>query len=180
MEEKKVSFTVQMTVKELYRFIMYHAYHKFSGVLGIILSIAAFIVLAVSFRQLGEQTKAVLILVAVWFVILDPAILYFRARGQVKRNKAYQQPLNYNADAMGITISQGEQQQTVEWKQFIKIIETKQQFLVYSNPMYAFIFPKSELGDDCVKELRKLILESTKDTRVQLKGLLKMADVTHT
>lgn len=173
MEEKKVSFSVQMTVKELYRFIMYHAYHKFSGVLGIVLSIAACIVLAVSFGQLGEQTKAVLILVAAWFVIIDPVILYFRARGQVKRNKAYQQPLNYAADVMGITISQGEQQLTVEWKQFVKIVETKQQFLVYSNPMYAFIFPKSGLGDGCADELRKLILESTKNTRVQLKGLLK-------
>lgn len=173
MEERKISFSVQMTVKELYRFIMYHAYHKFSGVLGILLSVAAFIMLLVSFEQLGEQTKAVLILVAVWFVIFDPVILYFRARGQVKRNKAYQQPLKYDADTMGITISQGEQQQTVEWKQFLKIVETKQQFLVYSSPMYAFIFPKSELGDECAKELRKLILESTEDTRVQLKGLLK-------
>lgn len=173
MEEKKVSFSVQMTVKELYRFIMYHAYHKFSGVLGILLSIAACIVLAVSSGQLEEQTKAVLILVAVWFVIADPILLYFRARGQVKRNKAYRQPLNYAADAMGITISQGEQSQTVEWKQFLKIVETKQQFLVYSNPMYAFIFPKSELGEECAEELRKLILEGAVNTRIQLKGLLK-------
>ena len=176
MEENRVSFSVQMTVKELYRFIMYHAYHKFSGILGLLLAVAAFIILITAQGQLSEQTRAVLILVAVWFVILDPVILYSRARGQVKRNKAYKQPLHYTVSEMGITISQDEQQQTVEWGQFYKIVETKQQFLVYSTPVYAFIFPKSELGEACSEAFRKQVLEYTRDTRVRLKGLQNKND----
>jgi hypothetical protein len=170
---KKISFSVQMTVKELYRFIMYHAYHKFSGILGLLLSAAAFVVLLTSFSDLTEQTRAVLILVAVWFVILDPVILYSRARGQVKRNKAYREPLQYDVTPEGITISQGEQEQTVDWKSLVKIVETKNQFLVYSNPMYAFVFPKTELGEDNSEAFKLAVKEYTKDTRVQLKGELK-------
>ena len=173
MEEKEVSFSVQMTVKELYRFIMYHAYHKFSGIFGILLAVFAAIALATSYEQLTEQTRAVLILVMIWFIVLDPVILYSRARGQVKRNKAYKQPLNYKADANGITISQEEQQQMVEWEKFFKVVETKQQFLVYSTPVYAFIFPKSQMGEEDSRNFHELVLVSTKDTRVQLKGMLK-------
>ena len=172
MEEKEVSFSVQMTVKELYRFIMYHAYHKFSGIFGILLAVFAAIALATSYEQLTEQTRAVLILVMIWFIVLDPVILYSRARGQVKRNKAYKQPLDYKADKAGITISQGEQQQMVEWEKFFKVVDTKTQFLVYSNPVYAFIFPKCQMGEEDSRNFRQLVLVCTKDTRVRLKGLL--------
>ena len=68
MEEKEVSFLVQMTVKELYRFIMYHAYHKFSGIFGILLAVFAVIALVTSHEQLTEQTRAVLILVIILYL----------------------------------------------------------------------------------------------------------------
>ena len=171
MEQKSVSFSVQMTVKELYRFIMYHAYHKVSGIFGIILSVVAAVILLVSYTDLSEQTRAVLTLIAVWFIFLDPVILYFRARGQVKRNKVYKHPINYMVDEHGITISQDEQQQVVEWERFIKIVETRYQFLVYSGPMYAFIFPKAELGEECSQKFKMLAINSTSNTHVKLKGL---------
>ena len=173
MEEKKISFSVQMTTTELYRFKLYHAYHKFSGILGVILSIVSVFVLLTSFVKLTEQTRAVLILVAVWFILFEPVKFYVHARGQVKRNKVYKELLNYAIDETGISISQDEQQQMVEWKQLFKIVETKKQFLVYSGPMYAFIFPKSQMGEESCEKFRKLVLENTKDTRVQLKGFKK-------
>ena len=174
MEEKKVTFSVQMTAKELYRFKLYHAYHKFSGIVGVILSVAAIIALITSFTKMTEQTRAVLILVAVWFILFEPVKFYVHAKGQVKRSEVYKHVLNYAVDETGISISQGEQQQMVEWKQLFKIVETKKQFLVYSGPMYAFIFPKEQLGESCCEEFRQFVLEYTKNTHVQLKGIRKL------
>ncbi|MDO5154582.1 MAG: YcxB family protein [Eubacteriales bacterium] len=173
MKKDSISFSVKMTVKELYRFIMYHAYHKLSGVIGIAMSIAACIILITRYASLTDQTRAVLVLVAIWFVFLDPIILYSRARGQVRRNKAYKKPLHYQIDSEGVTISQEEQSQTVMWNQFMKIVETKNQFLFYSTPMYAFIFPKAELVNEDLEIFPEIIKTYTENTNVQLKGNLK-------
>lgn len=173
MKKSSISFSVTMTVKELYRFIIYHAYHKVSGIMGLVMSVVAFFLLLFNGNSFSEQTRAVLVLIAIWFVVLDPIILYGRARGQVRRNRAYKKPLNYVVDEKGVTISQDEQSQTVLWEQLYKIVETKKQFLFYSTPMYAFIFPKAELAEEEKECFLEIINTYTKDTRVEVKGMIK-------
>lgn len=170
--EEKLSFSVKMTVKEIYRFTMYHVYFQPTGFLEYAISVIAAIILAWKFQVLTTQTKIMLILLSCWFILIDPVILYFRARGQLKRNKAYQNDLKYDIDKNGITVSQGELSQTIGWMHLIKIVETKSQFLIYSNRVNAFIFPKSAIGEDCEK-FENMILEFTKGNQIQLKGAIK-------
>ena len=35
IEERSITFSVQMTVKEMYQFTMYHVYHQASGLIGL-------------------------------------------------------------------------------------------------------------------------------------------------
>lgn len=170
--EEKIQFSVQMTAGEVYRFTLYHLYHKFSGIFGICLSLTAFIILIASFDSLTDQSRVVLTLVALWFTILAPVILFFRSKGQVKRNKAYQKPLNYQLDCAGITVSQDDVKQTIEWENLMKIIETKSQFLIYSSNIHAFVFPKKAIGEKC-SILRGMLIGYTKGTRVRFKGIKK-------
>lgn len=148
MNKEKIEFSVKMTAKEVYRFMMYHVYHGLSGIFGVCVSLIALIFLFVSFDSMPDQTRAILILVAAWFVIIDPIILFFRSRGQVKRNKSYQKPLQYRLDESGVTVSQDELEQTVPWENLMKIIETKTQYLVYSSKVHAFVFPKEAVGEN--------------------------------
>lgn len=173
MKNENISFKVDMSVTELYRFIMYHAYHKLSGIVGIVMASVSLVILLLQYANLQEQTRAVLILIFVWFVILDPIILRSRARGQLKRNKVYKDSLCYEISQEGICISQGEQTQTIKWEQFCKIVETKTQFLFYNTPMNALIFPKASIGMENCQQFEELIKKSTQGTRVQLKGKLK-------
>lgn len=172
MEKDEIAFSVQMTPMEIYKFTMYHSYHKASGLLGVCLSIAALVMLIVSFNELTDRDKTVLTFVAAWFLILEPVTLFFRARSQVKRNKSYQKPLNYQMSREGITVSQGEAQQTIVWENLMKIVETKSQYLVYSSKIHAFVFPKKALGQECEKA-ETIILEYTKGTGVRLSSRIK-------
>ena len=174
MKKDKAKFSVQMTAKEVYRFNMYHVYHSFSGLIGIGFSIIALIILLTSFSTLSEQTRAMLIIIAAWFVVFDPVILFTRSRGQAKRNKAYQQALNYEVNEAGITVSQNEEHQTIAWDNLFKIVETKTQFLVYSSKMHAFIFPKSSVGMS-EEQFREVLLHYAKDKGMLLKGKIKNA-----
>lgn len=170
--KEKIQFSVQMNAKEVYRFTMYHVYHGFTGILGVCLSIAAFITLLVSFNSLTDQTRAILILVAAWFIIIDPVILFMRSRGQVKSNKTYQKPLDYTLNNEGITVSQEEQSQTISWEHLMKIVENKSQYLVYSNKIHAFIFPKTSLEDNG-EAVREMFLHYAKEYSIPVKGALK-------
>ena len=162
MVKEKIQFSVQMTAGEVYKFTMYHMYHGLSGIFGI----------CTSFDSLTEQSKAILILVAMWFVIIDPVILIFRSRSQVKRNKSYQKPLNYQMNQDGITVSQDELEQTMAWNNLMKIVETKTQFLVYSSRVHAFVFPKKAVGESC-DAVREMLIQYTEGSSVRLKGKIK-------
>lgn len=173
MEEKKpITFSVQMTWKEIYKFTMYHTYHSFAGILGLVLSIMALANLILSFDKLSDQGKTIMTIVAAWFLIFEPLRMLMRSKSQMKLSKAYKKPLNYIVNEEGITVSQDEESQTIEWKQLFKIVETKSQFLVYSNRINSFIFPKSSLEGQ-VDDLGNAMAEYSKDTTVKLLGGMK-------
>lgn len=172
MEKESITFSVQMTEKEVYRFTFYHVYHSFSGMVGLCLSLLALANLIVNFNELSDMGKTIMIIIAAWFTVLEPMMMMSRSKAQVKRNKSYQQPLNYQVAADGITVSQNDQIQTMTWDKISKIVETNSQFLVYSSRIHSFIFPKSMLeGQE--KELRHLLVQYTLDSNVKVKGKLR-------
>lgn len=172
MKTEEISFSVKMTPIEVFKFTLYHSYHKLSGLIGILLSLIALVILIVSFSELDDRNKTILTIVALWFTILEPLTLFFRARTQVKKNKAYQKPLEYLMNSEGITVSQDEQQQTIAWDKLMKIVETKTQYLVYSSRIHAFVFPKKSIGDAC-DIVGDIMIQYTLDTGVRLIGKIK-------
>ncbi len=174
MEENKlISFSVQMTWKEIYKFTMYHTYHSFAGIFGLVLSIIALVDLIISFNELSDQGKTILTIVAAWFLIFEPLRMLVRSKSQIKLSKAYKKPLDYTLSGEGITVSQDDESQTIDWNRLLKIVETKSQILVYSNRINAFIFPKECFKEDLLAA-REMMVEYTKNTPVKLKGKIKL------
>lgn len=172
MNQNGIEFSVQMTVKEVYKYTMYHVYSGFSGRFGLIVSIAALLMLIINFSNIDDKTKTVLIILGLWFTVLEPLMALSRVKLQVKRNKTYQQPLNYRVDENGITVSQNEQSQSVGWDRLVKIVETPSQFLVYSSRIHSFVFPKNMM--ECQEDaMRALVMEHTKKTNTVINGRLK-------
>lgn len=172
MNKEEIAFSVQMTHGEVFKFTIYHSYHKLSGIIGVCLSLIALFVLVTSFGELTDQNKTVLTIVALWFTVLEPLTLFCRARTQVKKNKTYQKPLAYLMNQEGITVSQDEEHQTIAWNNLMKIVETKSQYLVYSSKIHAFVFPKKALGDEC-ETAEDIMIQYTKSTAVRLVGKIK-------
>ena len=172
MKKNSITFSVQMTVKDIYRFTMYHIYHGMSGRIGLLLSFGALINLILSFETLADQTRVIMIIIALWYTIFEPITMLSRAKSQKKRNKAYQQPLDYCLDEAGITVSQGEQKQTMPWENLQKVVETRTQYLLYTSKVHACIFQKSALKGEC-EELEELIVQYAKDMKICWKGSIK-------
>lgn len=170
MEQNSISFSVQMKAMELFQFKLYHVYHGFSGVVGILLTLIAAVMLAVDFKNMVPQSRAVMILVILWFVVIDPLRFLANSGKQMKLNKVYQEQLQYQLDESGITVSQNETTQTIGWDNLVKIVETKHQFIVYSSKIHAFIFPKQDIGAQC-DLMRKVLVSYGTAKRITMKGL---------
>lgn len=166
------SFSVQMNVKEMCRFSFRHIYGKMSGIIGVFISIAAILMLITQFNEMEDQQKAVLFIAALWFTVLEPLSILSRAKGQVSRNPVYKKPLVYTVSEKGIRVSQDESSQGIEWNQIMKIIETKKQYLIYTNKVNAFIFPKADM-EDKLEEIGKLIAKSTDGLSVKVSNTIK-------
>lgn len=169
---KSYTFSVQMTTKEVFRFSLHHSYFKLSGIIGVCMSLIALLIFVLCFNDLGDQNKAVLLIVALWFTVLEPLTIYTRAKSQAKRNSTYKKPLNYTLDQDGITVSQDEQSQSIKWNQLMKIVETSTQYLVYSSKVHAFVFPKESMKEE-QNEIEKFMVECTKETNVKISRSMK-------
>ena len=53
---------------------------------------------------------------------------------------------HYRIDEKGVHVSQGEETGDLEWKQIYKMVSTKNNLLIYSNRMNAYVIPREALG----------------------------------
>ena len=128
--------------------------------------------LLASYDAWTPQTKAILIFASLWYTVIQPVFLLNQARKQAKRNKAKLEPFQYQIDSQGITISQGEAKQTAPWDHFVRIVETKSQYFVYSDRVHAFIFPKDRIDIDS-ETFDEKILGFLGQIKITLKGPIK-------
>lgn len=144
---KEIEFDVELTVKDLYAFSMRHAYVGVSGIFGLLISLGSWILLIVQFSGLDMSARVVLFVIGCLFTIVQPIMLYSKARTQIRRNQNINSVLHYRLTEEGITISQGEQEASVKWYEVRKRVVTKSAMYLYMSPVRAFIFPKEQCGE---------------------------------
>jgi hypothetical protein len=144
---KEIEFNVELTVKELYAFSMHHTYTGLSGIFGVILSLGSLVVCAVQFAQLDTAARLILIFIGCLFTVIQPVMLYTKAKTQVKQNENINAALHYKLTEEGVEISQGEQEVFVKWQDIRRRVKTKKAVYLYTSPVRAFIFPASQCGD---------------------------------
>ena len=152
---KEVKFSVQITVKDMFLFLVHHSYRGVSLLADAIVTFGAIGLLITGFGE-GDPVKTVaLIFVALLFTVVHPLQLYTKARKQVKKNDVFKKPLDYVLTDEGSTLSQGEQSQSITWEDVYQVKEYKSQILVYTARVYAFVWPKSALAK-CEAEIKEL------------------------
>lgn len=152
----KAEFEIQITTGSMYRFLMYHTYHELSGIFSII---AGTVLLALYFwaRGGGGANSWIYLLFSILFFVYQPWTLYTGAVKQAKLNPVFKKPLGYSVSDDGIAVTQGETSNEAKWESVLKVRETRQSILVYTNPKSAFIWVKSQMrGQE--PAVRKLIL----------------------
>ncbi len=146
--EQQLTFDVKMKTMDMYKFLIYHTYSRFSGWFGILLSIGAIIMLVTEYDTLDDGGRLILIIIGLLFTIVNPIMLLSRAQQQIAGNAVYRNLLHYTLSEEGITVSQEEQSETMPWEQVCKVRQFRGEMIVYTSRIHAFIFPVEQMGEN--------------------------------
>lgn len=144
-ENKNVSFDVNMDKNVLYDYMVHHAYSSAGGVLGTCFGFMGVLMFYRSY-QLGEANWLFLI-IGLLLIFYMPINLKYKAFAQMKLTEAFQKPLHYELDENGITVSQDDTSETIEWDRCLKAVSTRLSIVVYTGKRNASVFPRKDLGD---------------------------------
>lgn len=158
MEEKTITITTDIGVKELYEFTMNNNYKSIRGIISVLFSIISGIGVIVFWNDLSPLQRAGVIFFALMFTVIVPIEYYYRAKKQVK--KSFNTPLIYEFSNNGIKIKQDDNAAESMLEDVMKITTTKNLINIYMSPIRAFILPKKDIGDD-FQQLKDFLEEKT-------------------
>lgn len=166
----EIKLKIQLTVKELFNFLISHTYSSFSGYVGVILSICAMIgfFYSVNNPNMNIAYKFVLLLTGLMFMVIQPLMLYSKAKSQVKKNEAINKPLEYTITYSGIRVACDGEYADYQWEQVMKISSTKVNVLIYMNKIRAFVIPKREL-EPYMEEFKKIVREKCMASSINIR-----------
>lgn len=151
-----MKFDIKITADDLSNFILQHNYKSLHGLLSVVISLAALVYLIVDFNQLDMTKRVLLLVIALLFIVVNPLMLKLKAKTQVKRNKSFENPITYELYDKGFSLTQAEETVEIEWSNVWKAIDTGRSLVLYITSVRAFIWPKTQLGEQYPDVVRML------------------------
>ena len=131
-----VKFEVKMTDKIMYDFLLYHTYTHMSGLLGAMIGVLA-LGMGINYMLSGDSMAAMpAFILAALFLVVTPVSLKGKAKTQVQR-----------LSEEGVTVRQGELEETNKWEDFSKAVSTNRAVILYVTRMRALIFPRESMEE---------------------------------
>lgn len=141
------AFMVECEVKigaaDLYDYNLKYTYGK---IINIIAEIAGMAAVLYGFVSHNYPLAVIGAIVEVYL----PVTLWIRSAQTAALLPAFKKPLHYVLDENGLTVSQGEESQTVSWDNCLKAVSTSRSILLFTSATSATIFPRAQLGDKAV------------------------------
>ncbi len=136
----RTEFDVKMTTGKMYDYMLRHTFTSFAGLLGELLGV---LLVAGAF----VYSQWIYFVVGVVCIFYQPVALYWRSSRQVKSTPAFAAPLHYVLDDTGVSVTSGEETESLPWEKMYKAVSTSRSVILYTNRVTACIFPKEDMGD---------------------------------
>jgi len=141
-----VKFESQMTQKSMYDFLLYHTYTHVMGIIAVVFGLIN-VTIGIHELVINNGNGTTFIVFGLLFLFGMPVMLWFSAGTNVRRISMFQNPVNYELNAEGITVSQGEKSQLSPWSSIIRVMSTRQGIFLYQGKNRAIVLQRGELGE---------------------------------
>lgn len=149
-----MKFHTQLKAKDIFKFSLAYTYSGVQALLTIFMLAVGGYMIFRGANQPGGQVNIIFgVIVIALFVVINPLMLYVKAKKQAIENPVYKNPTYYTLQDDGIFVELGEESATIEWIRVYKITHFMGLTLLYTGKQQAFVFPDYELGNDKEKML---------------------------
>ena len=149
-----MKFHTQLKAKDIFKFSLAYTYSGVQAILTIfMLGVGAYMIVHGIGQPEGQTNIIFGVVVIALFVVINPLMIYVKAKKQAIENPVYKNPTYYTLRDDGIFVELGEESATIEWARVYKITHFMGLTLLYTGKQQAFVFPDYELGDDREKML---------------------------
>ena len=131
---------VKIGKADLYDYNLKYTYGKAVNIIAEIVGLVAVV------YGIYSENYALAVMGAVVVVYL-PVTLWVRSAQVASLSPAFKHPLHYRLDDEGLSVSQGENEETIKWSDCVKAVSTSRSILVFTSSTGATIFPRAQLGD---------------------------------
>ena len=142
--------------------------HGVSGIFSIVAAVTL-LGLAVWSGTHGGENTWLYALFGVLFAVYQPWTLFIHSAKQVTSNPVFKKPLVYEVNEAGITVRQDDTENEIPWSAVTRVCETSQSIFVYTGKRNAFIWVKSQLGNN-EKAVRNLLTAQVPESRRKMKA----------
>lgn len=167
-----MKFHTQLKAKDIFKFSLAYTYSGVQALLTIfMLAVGGYMIYSGASKAQGQTNIIFGVVVIALFVVVNPLMLYVKAKKQAIENPVYKKQTYYTLQEDGIFVELGEESATIEWIRVYKISHFMGLTLLYTGKKQAFVFPDYELGDDReamlsymkehIKEARKKAVQSS-------------------
>ncbi len=143
--EKKLSVTLEVTARDLWRFSMHHSNSGMLGIFNLIFTAAALFLLVVRWGGLPVSQRLLLVFCASIFTVWQPLMLYRRACRQAKAPHM-NQPMDLTFSEEGLLVEQNGQSASFEWGQMARVDKLPSMVIIYMDRVHAYLLPNETLG----------------------------------
>lgn len=164
----EVKANVQLTTKQMFQFLMYHTYSTVAGVIGIIISIAAYggAIYMLTIPEASMLYIGSLFVIGLLFTVVQPVMIYNKAKRQVIQSEAINKPLEYTIDEEGVHIAQDDKTGFSSWSEIVKVKAVAGIVILYTGKMHAYVIPVAEFGDR-YEDLKKIVWDNCRIRRIK-------------
>lgn len=143
----KVTFDINLTSKDVFRFNIYQTYRSMQGVVSVLLPAVMIGVVIKKFNDFGLANALIYIAMAIVLFAYVPVSLWFRSKKALKSNEALAKTLHFEFAEETICVSLEEQKAEFKWENIYKMVATKSMVLVYTNRINAYIIPREQIQE---------------------------------
>lgn len=164
----KAEFEVNMTVKDMYNFNIYHNYHNMSGLAGLLFGVVALFISVYSYGEVSISYTLMMAFFGLLFTVITPARIMLKSAQQVKLTPMFKKPLKYTVSEENITIEQDDQKVEIPWEDVYKVKDTGKSIVIYITSVRAYIFPKRDLAEQ-EQKLLEIIRKMVESKKIKIK-----------
>ena len=136
----ELEFDVRITPGVLYDYMLFHTYTSVSGLIGSVVGALLVVTFFMGYGVLFLIAGAVILAYLPW-------TLFIRSRQQYLSNPAFKNPLHYQMNEEGVSVSQNGEVQSQKWESMYRAVSTPRSLILYTSPVNASIFPKKDWGE---------------------------------